>query len=581
MNPLPELRKATQRGIARDLWLPVCLWLLAGTALAVPKVQFYECPANGTTVNFTTFQRLLAEAQVPRPDRRIHTTYRMKDITVVYDVAVDKPGMDGRWSEGGAEVHVTFPVQLNNITFDPHMWFLLRNYTFEYGISVQNCKNVKWMLRECTFLTQATFSGNEIDFVNLKQCTFRNGLFFSVNQVTGHLTVSHCTLGFSDYTHPEEWPWLEFGRLRNHLLTFNDKAGDYDILVEHCRMGARQSYVDTAGIGLNFWSTRAASLTVRDNDLGNVPVNFNNSKLENGFFFARNQHLYYCGEGFSFNPANSDVEWGVEGFNDKPRGRNTGVAGFKLAVLAADGKRLLRFNPAVYPRADSNLYITRPAEFQRLIASYFQLYNYYKETGNQDVANFCYYELKTVQTVYYRLMLLRGSYDESYRQTLVFKYWGNVFLRTFCDYGLNPFKAILVSFYVLLGFSFLYWLLPVPVLQVPYTLWDLVRGQDMHHTMPKLMGGINRIAALLPSALQRWAQRPWVQRQVIWPFQFLVLGWARLLACIMMSLNTFILLAAGEVPYRGYMLYLLILEGVFGWMLLTVFSVTLISQLIQ
>jgi hypothetical protein len=116
---------------------------------------------------------------------------------------------------------------------------------------------------------------------------------------------------------------------------------------------------------------------------------------------------------------------------------------------------------------------------------------------------------------------------------------------------------------------------------VQYTLWDLVSGRDVRALMPKLHAVGARIWGWLPQGLHRWAAQPVVERVVIWPIQFFIYAWARMLACIMLSLNTFILLAAGEFPYRGYMLYLLILEGVFGWMLLTVFSVTLITQLIQ
>ena len=48
-----------------------------------------------------------------------------------------------------------------------------------------------------------------------------------------------------------------------------------------------------------------------------------------------------------------------------------------------------------------------------------------------------------------------------------------------------------------------------------------------------------------------------------------------------LSINAFVTLGYGEIQARGVARYLAVLEGAVGWFLLSIFSVTLISQLLQ
>lgn len=47
------------------------------------------------------------------------------------------------------------------------------------------------------------------------------------------------------------------------------------------------------------------------------------------------------------------------------------------------------------------------------------------------------------------------------------------------------------------------------------------------------------------------------------------------------SLNAFTQLGFGEIPFQGMAKYMAVLEGFVGWFLLSIFSVALISQIIQ
>ena len=55
----------------------------------------------------------------------------------------------------------------------------------------------------------------------------------------------------------------------------------------------------------------------------------------------------------------------------------------------------------------------------------------------------------------------------------------------------------------------------------------------------------------------------------------------KMLNALMLSINTFTTLGFGEIPIKGLPRYLAIIQGFIGWFMLTIFSVSLISQLLN
>ena len=55
----------------------------------------------------------------------------------------------------------------------------------------------------------------------------------------------------------------------------------------------------------------------------------------------------------------------------------------------------------------------------------------------------------------------------------------------------------------------------------------------------------------------------------------------KMLNALMLSMNTFTTLGFGEIPIKGLPRYLAIIQGFIGWFMLTIFSVSLISQLLN
>ena len=55
----------------------------------------------------------------------------------------------------------------------------------------------------------------------------------------------------------------------------------------------------------------------------------------------------------------------------------------------------------------------------------------------------------------------------------------------------------------------------------------------------------------------------------------------RILDAFMVSLNAFSTLGFGGIPFQGVARYLVVCEGLVGWLMLTIFSVSLIGQLLR
>jgi hypothetical protein len=68
----------------------------------------------------------------------------------------------------------------------------------------------------------------------------------------------------------------------------------------------------------------------------------------------------------------------------------------------------------------------------------------------------------------------------------------------------------------------------------------------------------------------------------VWLLLLLVFDvFVKFLNALTLSINTFTTLGFGEIPTSGIPRYLCILQGFIGWFMLSIFSVALISQLLN
>jgi hypothetical protein len=309
-------------------------------------------------------------------------------------------------------------------------------------------------------------------------------------------------------------------------------------------------------------------------------------------------------DAFNINPINTRIQWST--VNDN-----------RIAVYDPKSKQI--FHGGLIDSVHDEFL------FNNLISCYANFYSAFKAQGNKIAANECYVEWKNIETQYDR-----NAYKKVGGKKLFFYYAMNVFLYIFCDYGTNPLKAINIALYVLPGFTvkafgrrslFEQLKLYGYYLSSPGTLLEIEDAEFAKKKEPKsysefisflqttgkkipwyfhifgkpiyYMEKIKEKPARLFYKFIDWFPDEWntlsgsrkflatavygivVLFTIMW---YLVI---HTLDSIVLSLNVFSTLGFGQIPIKGIPRYLSIIEGFVGWFLLSIFSVSLISQVIQ
>lgn len=186
--------------------------------------------------------------------------------------------------------------------------------------------------------------------------------------------------------------------------------------------------------------------------------------------------------------------------------------------------------------------------FQGFISSYYRLYKVFKDNGQIRDANQTYVEMKDVQ-----LRQLRYRY-KTYGGLENWIQWRlNALLRFYTDYGTNPSRAIRISIFVVLIFSVFYFFFP--------SEWDTKSKKQL----------INDYRILVEKNKHGYLR----------PFFKLSWGFAKsLLNAMTLSLNAFVTLGFGTIPTSGLARYICIVQGFIGWFLLSIFTASLINQVL-
>ncbi len=290
-----------------------------------------------------------------------------------------------------------------------------------------------------------------------------------------------------------------------------------------------------------------------------------------------------------------------------------------------------RQQPSAYVVSDSMDFGLKE-DYDLLISSYKILLGSYQKRGDQDSYNNCYVEMKNIET---RRLEYLHTKTPTFKSFFTWKI--NQFLKVFSAYGTEPARSIIFSLYVILLFALIYLFFP--------NSWDkhgknriidrysfffkyMNKNAGIHEvyleeqkeelmsydafknlitnskeTVPKFFSvtalPIYKWAIsgtkLSASILKRidimkgtWSELP--QKKRFWKSILLVGAFTiaivydifiKMLNALMLSINTFTTLGFGEIPIKGLPRYLAIIQGFIGWFMLTIFSVSLISQLLN
>jgi hypothetical protein len=259
-------------------------------------------------------------------------------------------------------------------------------------------------------------------------------------------------------------------------------------------------------------------------------------------------------------------------------------------------------------------------------------FKHYKNQFNNKKANLVYVEMKNLETERLQYEYVTDPTFETFFSLQI-----NRFLKTFSAYGTNPAKAVVFSAYVILTFALVYLFFPnhwdshgknrimdryrfflkyvnrdsgIHEVYLEEQKQDLLNAEDFKtylleqgKTAPKFF-----MATAMP--LYKWSVAG--TRTFSWfleKMDFLKGKWSetepskqsgksvllitaflialtydiliKMLNALMLSINTFTTLGFGEIPIKGLPRYLAIIQGFIGWFMLTIFSVSLISQLLN
>ncbi|WP_144894920.1 potassium channel family protein [Lutibacter sp. Hel_I_33_5] len=266
---------------------------------------------------------------------------------------------------------------------------------------------------------------------------------------------------------------------------------------------------------------------------------------------------------------------------------------------------------------------------KRLLGSF---YDSYKSQYDTDFANKVYITLKDLETQRYQYL---NKIEPSFKTYFTWKI--NQLLKVLSAYGTSPSRTIIISIYVIFIFAFIYLFFP--------NSWDTINRnrlmkrlrfytryfrnkesmkeiyqEDMKQDLmsfEEFKVYMNKSQKETPSYFL-WLAKPiyyfsstnykiisklfdktdvlkgkWVdlpKSKKIATSVFMGL-WIFMLLCfdviikfinaLTLSINTFTTLGFGEIPTKGFPRYLSIIQGFIGWFMLSIFSISLISQILN
>lgn len=536
-----------------------------------------------------------------------YTTF--ENVKIRYVMPEDKLGMDKRFNWGESELFIKAGIRLLNCDFDLDYWLVLRDITFMDYFAVFNCRPIKAIFKDCTFKKTLRVYNNNIDFIDIDSCSLEHGFKFVRNEVKDRLTFKNCKISVN----PQYFGDTDALDMEPRLFRLSNKLEAFDLLISGTEFNLPDNLKTDPQFFVILTESSFNNLRLTGNTL-NATIDLSETTVANAF--VTNDSKYNGSillDAFNINPINTRVQW-------------SNVENNRIGVFDPKDKKIYSGKSV-----DS---IGNEVQFASLISCYANFYNAFKSQGNRIAANACYVEWKNIETAY-----LKNLNDSGKDRSVFFNYLMNVFLRIFCDYGTNPLKAIQIAFYVLLFFAAIYFFFPYSILSFhKRSMFDQLKVYGHYLTSPKSLLEIEdsviakekkvptyneymsfvseskgkvpwyfhifgkplyflekiqnkptilfyKLIDIFPDEWDKMSRLKKITATALYGMVFaLTVLWfflIHVLDSVALSLNVFSTLGFGQIPIKGIPRYLTILEGFIGWFLLSIFSVSLISQVIQ
>lgn len=487
-------------------------------------------------------------------------------------------------------------VLISHCKYDHTRLISIENIHFKQNLVIFNVEDFGAFFKNCTFDGFVRWDFSHAPNAVFINCNFFN--HFNFFHTSGILQFINCDFSFNStnkesyYKQLSVFPW---NKTLNKLTILNTKF---------------RSETDTSIVSIQ-------------GDINNINITGSN--------FQSQLSLYNCSINQSITVEKTHFELPVA-FNKtiipeiETSFQFDQLSGYKIALMGASNAELYTAM-GDEQLADSCLY-----KFNELISVYSKLFISYKARSDRVSANACYVEMKNIEAR--RLEYINRNVGGT---TAFLNYQLNRFLKFFAAYGTSPVRSIQISIYVILFFAFCYFFV--------YSEWDRInrkfliskysRFQDYLSSPKKLTEMYTEAYSEEYASFQQFKD-DLEQHQTKVPFFFSILGkplfyvssishnlrtrlytkteilqgkWSdldsknktikgaiiavlvityltylgvvRALNSTILSINSFSTLGFGDIPVKGISRYLAILEGFLGWFLLSIFSVSLISQILQ
>ncbi|MFK5856983.1 MAG: hypothetical protein QM503_12700, partial [Bacteroidota bacterium] len=323
---------------------------------------------------------------------------------------------------------------------------------------------------------------------------------------------------------------------------------------------------------------------------------------------------------FDFPEKNTNVSW----YN---------LSGEKFAIFYTNESNLV-----IPYQAKSDKQLSNNLMYSDLISAYSKFNILYHDRGDITSANGSYVEIKNIET---RKQAFIQKVNPTFNNLINYKL--NVFLRFFSDYATNPGKSIIQSMWVLLIFTFLYMLTfsgwdgmnfkyylrqfnifsdyitsdnsiteilekkehaqDNDVKDVKEFLEEYEHGGKKMPRILKLFGDpliflgkfryklVPNLIGVFNFQPKKWSdfksvgEKFWrglliMTISIVFVVYVLIVKFVN---SLIMSINSFVVIGFGSLPESDerIAMYLSIIEGVIGWFLLMIFTITLLSQVLQ
>ncbi|MCS6820510.1 MAG: potassium channel family protein [Microscillaceae bacterium] len=555
--------------------------------------------------------------------------------TIIYDYNLNEL-LSKKLSEVGihkesdsAKFIVPAVLNFDNCTF-------LANNT---GITLNNINFQKRLqFRECTFYTKT--NPNEIqpcDF-SLVDCIFADKL--EITQYTGRfLDIVSCRIGGKLKLQFRQLNKISIKNIEYHYVS-NEDPTETDrkdaqgrtvfsenpiILIDNsygkeaCDLVITESKFRSRYNGCKFEIIGGfSSFEMNKNSISeNLPLDLNGTRMDGKMEISENKLSYIALNECLMpdNPSNLIFTWEQ-------------LAGFKLCTF----RNIDEPSGQILYQAQTQEELANWKDYEGLIKSYSILLMIYRGRGDIESANACYVESKKIKTRRLKYLFNQNPTLDSY-----LRYQVSEFLEYFCDYGTNPVKSVIYAAEVIFYFSIIYFFLPSRIdnlytrrvmaklsglmqyfsenhtLAQRYKRRKMIAFQQLEQFDKQIRSSLNQAPAFLYFLAKplyktlfvyhqfnlwlldkiaptpgEWATLPkrkkWYIGSLVMGYfvYFLVIGLlTRLLNAIALSINAFMTLGYGEIVAKGIARYLAVAEGFIGWFLLSIFSASLISQLLQ